>query len=92
MLLDILNTSNKLSNDSSVFFLLQVILSLGMCPKLVGFVMNILAKLINKQVCMFDYMLFICNITLIFPSCMIYVNINIIIIDYFSDGVSALLF
>eukprot|EP00794_Sanderia_malayensis_P020260 gene20260-22245_t len=31
-------------------FMRTVILSLGICPRLVGFVMNILAKLINKQV------------------------------------------
>jgi len=31
-------------------FMRTVILSLGLCPRLVGFVMNILAKLINKQV------------------------------------------
>ena len=36
-----------------IFLKFQVIQSLGMCPRLVGFVMNILNKLINKQVRLF---------------------------------------
>ena len=42
---------NKSSFTNSCFhFTLQVIQSLSICPRLVGFVMNILAKLITKQV------------------------------------------
>ena len=40
-------------NYIAFHFALQVIQSLSICPRLVGFVMNILAKLITKQVSKF---------------------------------------
>ena len=60
------NARCNLLNKSPLFYFasLQVIQSLSICPRLVGFVMNILAKLITKQVKVvplitFRYMTFI---------------------------------